>query len=143
MAWASRMADSPVPFHTMVSHVPGPHTPMFLGEAELLVPVGLGPVRDNMGLFHIVSSSEQMMSLSFSACRALLPDGQYYERCLHSAFTALQRTALGGPGSLADLYRELTHGPLPVGVALIVCARQHQQQHAAHHTEYQQDQHGG
>ena len=80
------MADSPVRSHTMVSNVPGPTSPMFLGGAELVVPLGLGPVRDNMGLFHIVSSGPEMMSISFSACRALLTDGALYEDCLAAAF---------------------------------------------------------
>ena len=93
MAWASRLADTPVPYHTMVSNVPGPAAPMFLGEARLVMPAGLGPVRDNMGLFHIVSNSESMFSLAFNACRSLLPDGGFYESCLDDAFRELQSAA--------------------------------------------------
>ena len=89
IARARRVVAMPVPFHTMISNVPGPQTTLFLGDARLVVPIGLGPVRDNMGLFHIVSTSESMMSLSFSACTRLLPDGGFYQQCLHNAFTAL------------------------------------------------------
>jgi diacylglycerol O-acyltransferase len=84
----------PVPFHTMVSNVPGPQTSLLLGSAELVVPIGLGPVRDNMGLFHIVSSSATMMSLSFSACKKLLPDPGFYQQCLYDAYEALLERAL-------------------------------------------------
>ena len=42
----------------------------------MVVPQGLGPVRDNMGLFHIVSSK-------------LLPDAEFYQQCLRHAFAAL------------------------------------------------------
>ena len=94
MAWASRLTEMPVPFHTMISNVPGPPTALFLGEAELVVPIGLGPIRDNMGLFHIVSSSETMMSLSFSACKKLIPDAEFYQQCLHNAFASLLGRAL-------------------------------------------------
>jgi len=94
MAWASRIAEMPVPFHTMISNVPGPPTALFLGDAELVVPIGLGPIRDNMGLFHIVSSSETMMSLSFSACKKLIPDADFYQQCLHNSFAALLGRAL-------------------------------------------------
>lgn len=89
MAWATELVDMPVPFHTMVSNVPGTTHPMFLGGARLVVPLGLGPVRDNMGLFHIVSSANNMMSLSFSACKILLPDPDNYEDCLRKAFEEL------------------------------------------------------
>ncbi len=89
MAWASEMADMPVPFHTMVSNVPGPQQPLFLKGAKLAVPIGLGPVRDNMGLFHIVSNANDMMSISFSGCRRLLPDPSAYEDCIRNAFDEL------------------------------------------------------
>ena len=94
IARARRMVAIPVPFHTMISNVPGPQTALFLEDARLVVPIGLGPVRDNMGLFHIVSTSESMMSLSFSACTKLLPDGGFYQQCLHNAFAALREKAL-------------------------------------------------
>jgi diacylglycerol O-acyltransferase len=94
LAWASRIVDVPVPFHTMISNVPGPQAQMFLGKAELIVPLGLGPIRDNLGLFHIVSGSRQMMSISFVACAELLPDASFYERCLADAFTELHECAL-------------------------------------------------
>ena len=93
LAWASRVADVPVPFHTMVSNVPGPQIPMHLGEAELVVPLGLGPIRDNLGLFHIVSGGQSMMSLSFSACKTMLPDGPFYEQCLMDSFDELHEAA--------------------------------------------------
>jgi WS/DGAT/MGAT family acyltransferase len=93
MAWASQLADLPVPFHTMVSNVPGPTSGLLLGSARLAAPMGLGPVRDNMGLFHIVSNSESVMSLSFSACRRLLPDPDYYEACLQRSFEELYRAS--------------------------------------------------
>jgi hypothetical protein len=102
-AQASLMVLAPVPFHTMVSHVPGPTAPLRLGKAELVVPLGFGPVRDNMGLFHIVSNSSSKVSLSFNACDRLLPDGEFYQQCLQRSFTALfedamsQRTSTGHP----------------------------------------------
>jgi WS/DGAT/MGAT family acyltransferase len=94
MASASKIADAPVPFHTMVSSVPGPPRPMRLGAAELVVPLGFGPVRDNMGLFHIVSSSHSRVSLSFNACARLMPAGGIYQQCLRDAFTALYEQAM-------------------------------------------------
>jgi WS/DGAT/MGAT family acyltransferase len=94
MAQASRIADVPVPFHTMVSNVPGPTVPMRLGDAELVVPIGFGPVRDNMGLFHILSGSRGMVSLTFTACARLMPDGEHYQQCLHNACSDLSEQTL-------------------------------------------------
>lgn len=89
MAQASVMALAPVPFHTMVSNVPGAIEPLRLGSADLVVPFGFGPVRDNMGLFHIVSNSRERVSLSFNACDRLMSDGDFYRDCLQRAFIAL------------------------------------------------------
>jgi len=78
----------------MVSHVPGPLAPLHLDSAELVVPLGFGPVRDNMGLFHFVSNSHSHLSLSFNACDRLMPDGQLYLQCLENAFSGLYSQAL-------------------------------------------------
>ena len=100
MALASRLPEMPVPFHTMVSNVPGASTPIYLQGARLLVPLGLGPVRDNMGLFHIVSNSDSTMSIAFSACRRLLPDASFYQQCLHDSFEALlEASGEAAPGT--------------------------------------------
>ncbi len=90
MAMASRLTDARVPFHTMISNVPGPQQPMYLEGAHLAACLGLGPIRDNMGLFHIVSSTDSRFSLTFNACRKLLPDADLYQNCLERAFTALK-----------------------------------------------------
>jgi len=93
MAQAGVMALAPVPFHTMVSNVPGAIEPLRLGSADLVVPFGFGPIRDNMGLFHIVSNSQEWVSLSFNACDRLMSDGDFYRDCLQRAFVALSRQA--------------------------------------------------
>jgi len=95
LAQASLMALAPVPFHTMVSNVPGPMTPSRFGGADLVVPFGFGPVRDNMGLFHIVSNSHDRVSLTFNACDRLMPDGEFYRDCLERAYLALRDKAAG------------------------------------------------
>ncbi len=90
VARTRRLVDMPVPFHTIVSNVPGPRESIALAGAELLVPFGLGPVRDNLGLFHIVSSSADYFSLAFSACSQLLPDPEHYQAMLVEAFNELR-----------------------------------------------------
>lgn len=89
LALASRLAPVPVPFHTMVSNVPGPGGEQSINKLPLVSCSGLGPVRDNMGLFHIISTTEQMVSLSFNACNRLLPDGEAYRDCIEDSFREL------------------------------------------------------
>ncbi len=90
MAWASQFADFPVPFHTMISNVPGPSSERQLQGARLVAHLGFGPVRDNMGLFHVVSNSSSTMSLSFNSSRELLPDPEVYRDCLLNSFESLR-----------------------------------------------------
>jgi diacylglycerol O-acyltransferase / wax synthase len=89
LALASRLAPVPVPFHTMVSNVPGPGGEQAINGLPLVACAGLGPVRDNMGLFHIISSSDQKVSLSFNACSRLLPDGEAYRNAIENSFHEL------------------------------------------------------
>jgi hypothetical protein len=52
----------------------------------------------NVGLFHIVYSSVQdkkgTISLSFTACRDMLPDPAFYADCLQESFEELRDGAL-------------------------------------------------
>ncbi len=90
VSFATRMRDNiPVPFHVMVSNVPGPREPLFLAGAELHSVLGLGPIRHTMGLFHIVTHSEQNYSVTFTSCRKILPDAAFYEQCLQDSFAEL------------------------------------------------------
>lgn len=93
-AWAGQTALMPLPYHTIVSNVPGPRDQLWLGKCKLMVPLGLGPVRDNMGVFHAVSNSGKWLSISFSACATLLPDPEFYRQCLQFAFDELEEQAL-------------------------------------------------
>lgn len=93
LAWASQLAPVPVPFHTMISNVPGPGGEQFLEGLPLFACAGLGPVRDNMGLFHIISTTRQTVSLSFSACSGLLRDSKAYRGCIEASFGELYQQA--------------------------------------------------
>ncbi len=97
LALASRLAPVPVPFHTMVSNVPGPAGRQSLFTLPLVSCSGLGPVRDNMGLFHIISGTLHKVSLSFSACSRLMPDAAFYRQCIEDSFVELFSAATGMP----------------------------------------------
>ncbi|MFK7730121.1 MAG: wax ester/triacylglycerol synthase family O-acyltransferase [Pseudomonadales bacterium] len=86
---STRIADIPVPFHVMVSNVPGPSQPLDLQGWPLHSLMGFGPIRHTMGLFHIVTQTEYEQSISFVSCDSILPDAEFYEQCLQDSFLEL------------------------------------------------------
>ena len=52
---------------------------------------------DNMGIFHPVTSYNGMISVSFQACREMMPDPQLYEQCLLESYAELCK-AVPTPG---------------------------------------------
>lgn len=77
------------PVHTMVSNVPGPRQPMYLGNAQLTRVMGLGPLVDKVGLFNTVSSVENSVSVSFVSTADMLPEPELYASCLREAYNEL------------------------------------------------------
>lgn len=91
---STRIADIPVPFHVMVSNVPGPAQAMDLEGWPLHSLMGFGPIRHTMGLFHIVTQTEHEQTIGFVSCDSILPDSELYEQCLRDSFEDLCRAGL-------------------------------------------------
>lgn len=98
-ASATGLTESNVMFNTVVTNVPGAPFQLYMCGAELVDSISLGPLLPNVGLFHIVYSSVQdkkgSINLSFTACRDMLPDPEFYAQCLQDAFDELRDAALG------------------------------------------------
>ena len=82
----------PTPLHTMVSNVPGPPVDLYLRGARLHDILGFGPLVDQAGLFHAVTSIGGSMAISFTCCRNMLPDPAFYRQCLQESFEELHAT---------------------------------------------------
>ena len=93
---STRVNEMPVPFHVMISNIPGPATAITMGGAPLIALLGLGPIRHSMGLFHIVSNCADLYSISFTSCRSILPDADFYEQCLAHSFQKMLTTVRAG-----------------------------------------------
>jgi hypothetical protein len=97
-ASATGLAEASTVFNTIVTNVPGPPLQLYMCGAALIDSISLGPLLPNVGLFHIVYSSVQdkkgIISISFTACRDMLPDPAFYASCLKSSFEDLRKSAL-------------------------------------------------
>jgi diacylglycerol O-acyltransferase len=96
-ASATGLTEASTMFNTIVTNVPGPPTQLYLCGAALVDSISLGPLLPNVGLFHIVYSSvmekQGTVTLSFTACRDMLPDPAFYADCLQESFEELRDAA--------------------------------------------------
>lgn len=82
--------------NTIVTNVPGPREPLYFSGATLVHSFGAGPCYDGMGIFHVVSSYADQITLSVQACREMMPDPAFYEECLKTSWASLRDAVLNG-----------------------------------------------
>ena len=87
------LTESSVMTNTVVTNVPGANYQQYLCGAEMVAGVSMGPLLPNIGLFHIIYSAVQgkqgTITLSFTACREMMPDPAFYAECLQDSFDEL------------------------------------------------------
>ncbi len=83
-----------VSFNTMVSNVAGIQQPLYFCGAKMIALYGMGPVVDQAGLFHTVFSYDGKITVTYTACREMLPDPGFYTGCIEQAFDELQNATL-------------------------------------------------
>jgi WS/DGAT/MGAT family acyltransferase len=86
---ASLLGDLPIPIQTVISNVPGPQAPLYLAGARVHFIMGMGPLMDMMGLFHGVISAAGKITINFVSCREIMPDPEFYRKCLQTSFEEL------------------------------------------------------
>ena len=84
-----------LPYNTMISNVAGIQKPLYLAGAQMLRVMGMGPVIDQAGIFHVAFSYNGQMSIAFTACREMLPDPDFYAECITASFEDARDAALG------------------------------------------------
>jgi diacylglycerol O-acyltransferase len=85
----ARRAGFVVGAHLVISNVPGPPVPMYFCGARALVVTGATPVVDGMGLFNFLGSYCGEFLIAFTADRKMVPDPEFYRKCLQSAMADL------------------------------------------------------
>ena len=79
-----------MPFNTVVTNVPGPPIPIYSAGARLeSMALSLICLTDGLGLAHVVQSYRDEAYISFTACRDIMPDPEFYSQCLKESFEEL------------------------------------------------------
>jgi WS/DGAT/MGAT family acyltransferase len=80
-------------FTTVVTNVPGPPVPIYSTGARLESMYGLLCLTDGTGLGHTVQSYCDEATITFTACRELMPDPEFYAKCIEDSFNELREAA--------------------------------------------------
>lgn len=76
-------------YNCVVTNVPGPRIPLYFCGAKMQVSFPTGPAIDSVGLFQAISTYCDEFTITFSACREMLPDPEVYAQCLRDSLAAL------------------------------------------------------
>ncbi|WP_256364603.1 wax ester/triacylglycerol synthase family O-acyltransferase [Erythrobacter sp. NAP1] len=76
-----------MPFNTVVTNVPGPPVHIYSSGARMeSMALSLICLTDGLGLAHVVQSYVDEAYISFTACRDILPDPEFYSQCIQDSF---------------------------------------------------------
>lgn len=78
----------------VVTNVPGPQIPLYFTGAKMVGNFGLGLPMEGIGLFHCVLSYNGAITVAVTACRAQMPDPEFYAECIEASFRELREAAV-------------------------------------------------
>ncbi|MEM7702141.1 MAG: wax ester/triacylglycerol synthase family O-acyltransferase [Pseudomonadota bacterium] len=106
------LAHRAMPFNTVVTNVPGPPVHIYSSSARLeSMAASLICLTDGLGLAHVVQSYVDEAYISFTACRDIMPDPEFYAQCLQDSFDELlaaTKTASEAPAKPAPVQKPRT-----------------------------------
>lgn len=82
---------------TVITNVPGPPVDMYCNGAQMIGMYGLGLLTPGVGLFNIIFSMGDKLTISILGDRDLLPDPAFYRQCLEESYAELRDAVLGKP----------------------------------------------
>ncbi|WP_407876211.1 WS/DGAT/MGAT family O-acyltransferase [Qipengyuania nanhaisediminis] len=83
-----------MPFNTVVTNVPGPPVHIYSAGARLeSMALSLICLTEGLGLAHVVQSYVDEAYISFTACRTIMPDPEFYAQCIQDGFDELLAAA--------------------------------------------------
>ncbi|XUU59518.1 wax ester/triacylglycerol synthase family O-acyltransferase [Erythrobacter sp. HA6-11] len=85
-----------MPFNTVVTNVPGPPIHIYSSGARMeSMALSLICLTDGLGLAHVVQSYVDEAYISFTACRDIMPDPEFYSQCMQESFDEMLAAAKG------------------------------------------------
>lgn len=81
-------------FNLVITNVPGPNIPLYVGGSRLLAHVGMAPIFDGMGLMLPVFSYNQRLSIGVVSCPEMLPDPHHFTSLFEPALEELETALL-------------------------------------------------
>ncbi len=93
-------------FNLVITNVPGPQQPLYLGGARVLGSYGTAPLIDGLGLILVIFSYAGRLSIGITSCASIVPDperlGLMLERSLEELETALELSLVPPPETHAN-----------------------------------------
>lgn len=83
----------PLGISSVVSNVAGPNFPLYSAGAQMVRYYGLGLLTPGVGLFHLIFSSNGIMTMSILGDRNAMPDPAFYRECIEQSFDELLAAA--------------------------------------------------
>lgn len=109
-----RLADHHRPIQSLViSNVPGPDVPLYMGGAEIVAAFPLGPVMDGAGLNITVMSYRGVLNWGLLACAESVPGLPRIASAIPEALAELRTAAGLGPATAAGIAADGTGQPRP------------------------------
>nr|XP_061799096.1 putative diacyglycerol O-acyltransferase MT1468 [Nerophis lumbriciformis] len=92
----SQLADRHRPlFNLVITNVPGPQAPLYVGGARLQVHIGMAPILDGMGLILPIFSYAGQLAIGVTSCPEVVPDPERLTDYLRDQISELE-SALAG-----------------------------------------------
>ena len=82
-------------FNCSITNVPGPQVPLYTMGCRTVTTVGYGPVTHNMGLIMPISSYCGEFTISFTSCRDMIPDPDFFMACIPAQLRGDPHCCLG------------------------------------------------
>lgn len=114
-------------YNCVITNVPGPQIPLYYTGAKMLASFGTGPIMDGNGLFHAIGSYNGSFAVSFVCDRDMMPDPEFYSRCIRESFEELKQAALAeasrdGKASAKQAAAKKPHSKVAAKKAAVVAA---------------------
>ncbi|MEM7051253.1 MAG: wax ester/triacylglycerol synthase family O-acyltransferase [Acidobacteriota bacterium] len=77
-------------FNVVITNVPGPQVPLYLGGSRMLSHLGTAPLFDGIGLLLAIFSYDGGLGIGVTACRRLMPDVEFFTNALSESLDELE-----------------------------------------------------